>query len=73
MSDGEIIRKLWSFVVPSEKPEFRRRVAVSMAFLIASKGLNVGVSLNKAVLLARWLSKTCPPRKVFCIAADPCP
>lgn len=45
MSDSEIVRKLWSFVVPSGKPEFRRRVAVSMAFLVASKGLNVGVRI----------------------------
>ena len=44
MSDSEIIRKLWSFVVPTDKPEFRTRVGISMAFLVASKGLNVAVS-----------------------------
>ena len=44
MSDAEIIRKLWGFVVPTDKPEFRTRVGISMAFLVASKGLNVAVS-----------------------------
>ena len=44
MSDAEIIKKLWGFVVPNDKPEFRTRVGISMAFLVASKGLNVAVS-----------------------------
>lgn len=48
MSDAEIIRKLWGFVVPTDKPEFRTRVGISMAFLVASKGLNVAVSLIKS-------------------------
>lgn len=49
MSDAEIFRKLWGFVVPSDKPEFRSRVAVSMAFLVASKGLTIVVSLRNSV------------------------
>lgn len=50
MSDAEIIRKLWGFVVPTDKPEFRTRVGISMAFLVASKGLNVAVSSSNPLL-----------------------
>ena len=51
MSDAEIIRKLWGFVVPTDKPEFRTRVGISMAFLVASKGLNVAVSAPQLLIV----------------------
>ena len=44
MSDSDILRHLWTFVMPSEKPEFKTRVAASMALLVASKGLTIAVS-----------------------------
>lgn len=62
MSDGEIVRKLWSFVVPTDKPEFRTRVAVSMAFLVASKGLNVVVNT-----VPRWFHMRTSVSSCLCI------
>ena len=44
MSDSDVLRHLWAFVMPSEKPEFKTRVAASMALLVASKGLTIAVS-----------------------------
>ncbi len=44
MSDSEILGRLWRFVMPADKPQFRTRVAASMGLLVASKGLNVMVS-----------------------------
>lgn len=38
-----MIRKLWSYVWPKDRPEIRRRVMVAVALLVGSKFLNVAV------------------------------
>lgn len=38
-----MIRKLWSYVWPKDRPQIRRRVVIAVALLVGSKFLNVTV------------------------------
>lgn len=43
MEDSAILRALWRYTMPEDKPEFKWRVAASMGLLIGSKALNIVV------------------------------
>lgn len=38
-----MIKKLWKYVWPEDRPQIRRRVTLAVGLLVASKFLNVGV------------------------------
>ena len=44
MADTAILRQLANYVLPHGNPEYRWRIGAALAFLVASKGLNVAVS-----------------------------
>ena len=48
MADSAILRQLATYVLPQGNSEYRWRISVAMALLIASKGLNVVVSLQSS-------------------------
>ena len=43
MNERTILRTLWNYLTAEEHPEFRRRIALAMVLLFASKAINVTV------------------------------
>ena len=51
MADSAILRQLATYVLPHGNPEYRWRIGAALAFLIASKGLNVAVRIHSGLLV----------------------
>ena len=51
MADSAILRQLATYVLPHGNPEYRWRIGAALAFLVASKGLNVAVRLHSGFLV----------------------
>ena len=56
MADTAILRQLANYVLPHGNPEYRWRIGAALAFLVASKGLNVAVSLARSQDCMKHLS-----------------
>lgn len=46
LPDKEILRTLAGYLLSGEQPGFRRRIAIALGLLVASKGLTIQVNIK---------------------------